>query len=58
LKQGAGSALCCASKAETALEIHGEWRLKTVRDILVTTLSGSWNDEASVAYFVEFRAAA
>lgn len=40
------------------MEIHGEWRLKTVRNVVVTTLSGSWNEEASVAYFAEFRAAA
>jgi len=45
-------------EAEVALEIHGEWQLKVVRDVVITTLGGSWNEEAAVAYFEEYKPAA
>jgi len=40
------------------LDIHGEWRLRVIRDIVVSTISGSWNEEAMLAYCTEFKVAA
>jgi hypothetical protein len=44
-------------RSEAALEIHGEWQLKAVRDIVISTFSGSWNEEAMLAYFQEYQSA-
>jgi hypothetical protein len=40
---------------EVGLEIHGEWQLKAVGNVLVSTLGGSWNEEAALAYFEEYK---
>jgi len=40
------------------LDIHGEWRLKVIRDIVVSAISGSWNEEAMLAYCAQFKVAA
>lgn len=43
------------SGLEDALEIHGEWQLRGIRNVVVTTLSGSRNEEAMVAYVEEYK---
>ena len=40
------------------MDIHGDWQLKVVGDVLVTTLGGSWNVEAALAYFEEYKSLA
>jgi hypothetical protein len=40
------------------LDIHGEWRLRVVRDVVTSAISGSWNEEAMLAYGEQFKAAA
>ncbi len=37
------------------MDIHGEWQLKVVGDVIVSSLAGSWNDEAAAAYFEEYK---
>jgi hypothetical protein len=39
-----------------ALNIHGEWHLAIVRDIVIASLSGTWNEEAMLAYALEYKA--
>lgn len=43
------------SGLEDALEIHGEWQLRGIRNVVVTTLSGSRNEEAMVACVEEYK---
>lgn len=35
--------------------IHGEWKIEVNNNVLVQTFSGSWNEEAVLAYIREFR---